>query len=105
MLAQDNENTANASATIFPDKHVLQLHDANRQLGKLVAGSFGLHNAVMWDAYLFYDKGSEWKEEHIPTPLDWAHQLDDPWADPHHYALGYDLVVRLREITTRLAGN
>ena len=58
-----------------------------RHLGKIIAESLGVSNAIVWDTYLFYDKGSEWKER-APTPLDWAHQLDDPWADPSHFAWG-----------------
>ncbi len=104
MLAGDTEDAANSSAKIFRDRQVLQFHDPNQHLGKMIAESFGLSNAIAWDAYLFYDKGSEWKE-HLSTPLDWAHQLDDPWADQDHYAWGDHLTARLREIVNKLLAN
>jgi len=104
MLAGDNEDAANRSAGIFPGNQVRQFHDSNRHFGKIIAESLGVSNAIAWDTYLFYDKGSEWKE-HVPAPLDWAHQLDDPWADPGRFAWGDDLPVRLREITNRLFRN
>ena len=104
MLASDNEDAAGLSAGIFQGSQVQQFHDSNRHLGKIIAESLGATNAMAWDAYLFYDKGSEWKE-HVPAPLDWAHQLDDPWADPAHFAWGDHLPVRLREIINRLIRN
>ena len=105
MLAADNEEAARRSAGTFAGEQVRQFHDPERRLGRIIAESLGVDHAVAWDAYLFYDKGSEWTAEHVPAPLDWAHQLDDPWADPDHFAWDRDLVVRLREITARLAGN
>ena len=104
MLAGDNEDTANRSAGIFQGRQIRQFHDSNRHLGKIIAESLGATNAIAWDAYLFYDKGSEWKEQ-MPAPLDWAHQLDDPWADPAHFAWENDLPIRLREIANRLIRN
>lgn len=104
MLAADNEGSASQSAHIFPGGQVRQFHDPERHLGKLIAKSLGADNAVAWDTYLFYDKGIEWKER-APVPLDWAHQLDDSWADPDHFAWDENLILRLREIITRLAGN
>ena len=101
MLARDNKDTANSSAKIFQGRQVLQFHDPNRRLGKTIAESLGVSNAIAWDTYLFFDKGIEWKE-HLPAPLDWAHQLDDPWADPDHYARGDNLTVRLRGIVNKL---
>lgn len=101
MLAADNEEAANRSARIFRGSQAQQFHDANQSLGKIIAESLGVRNAIAWDTYLFYDKGSEWKE-YAPAPLDWAHQLDAPWADPDHFAWGDNLPVRLREIINRL---
>ena len=104
MLAGDNEEAAHRSAEIFHGRQVRQFHDSDRYLGRIIAESLGVRNAIAWDTYLFYDKGSEWKE-YAPAPLDWAHQLDDPWADRDHFAWGDALPVRLREITNRLIRN
>ncbi len=104
MLPGDNSSSAGKAAKTFQDESIIQFHDSNRQLGKIIAESFGSSNAIAWDAYLFYDRGSEWKER-LPFPLDWAHQLDDPWADPDHFAWGETLPVRLRGIISRLIGN
>ncbi len=104
MLAEDNEEAAKISAGIFRGKPVRQFHDPNHVLGTMIAERFGASNAIAWDVYLFYDKGSEWKDV-MPAPLDWAHQLDDPWADPAHYAWDEALPVRLREIVRKLIPN
>ncbi len=105
MLAADNEEAASRSAQIFSGEQVRQLHDSERHLGRIIAESLGADRAIAWDAYLFYDKGSEWVEGHAPAPLDWVHQLDDSWASPDHHAWEDGLVIRLREITTRLTGS
>lgn len=102
MLAEDNEETANSSAGIFQGQPIQQFHDPNRLLGKTIAESLGGDHAIAWDVYLFYDKGSEWKEA-LPALLDWAHQLDDPWADPAHNAWDEALPVRLRDIVSKLS--
>lgn len=104
MLAADSEETGDASARIFHDTRVRQFHDPNRYLGKIVAESLGGRDAIAWDTYLFYAKGSEWKED-MPALLDWAHQLDDPWIDPDHFAGDDDLPARLRQITNSLIRN
>lgn len=104
MLAADSEEAASLSARIFHDKRVRQFHDSNRYLGKIIAESLGNRDVIAWDTYLFYAKGSEWKEN-MPAPLDWAHQLDDPWANPDHFAWEDDLPARLREITNKLIRN
>jgi len=104
MLAGDNEASVSNSAKIFESEQVRQFYDPNKVAGKIIAESIGANNMIAWDTYLFYDKGTEWKE-HPPTPLDWAHQLDDLWADPLHFAWGKDLVVRLQEIMNSLIEN
>ena len=101
MLVGDNIRTANFASNIFQEDRVMQFHDPNKLAGKLIAESLGAGNAVAWDMYLFYEKGSQWAER-PPFPLDWAHQLDDAWADPNHFAWGENLIVRLREIVNRL---
>jgi hypothetical protein len=104
MLAGDNEEAAHLSARIFQGKQVRQFHASNHLIGKIIAESLGANNVTAWDTYLFYNRGSEGKE-HMPIPLDWAHQLDDSWANPDHFVWGDDLPVRLREITNRLIRN
>lgn len=101
MLAGDNAETASISAKIFEDSQARQFHDPNHLLGKAIAESFGAENAIAWDIYLFYDKGSEWTED-LPVPLDWAHQLDDLWANPDHNAWGEALPARLSQIVNKL---
>lgn len=101
MLAGDSENTAKLSAKMFEEHQVRQFHDSNGLVGKTIAESLGASNATAWDTYLIYDKGSEW-QEHVSAPLYWVHQLDDPWADPDHFAWGDDLLTRLREIVNNL---
>jgi hypothetical protein len=104
MLAEDNEESAKSSAGIFQGEKVQQFHDPNRLLGKMIAESSGARNAIAWDVYLFFDKETEWEED-LPAPLDWAHQLEDPWADPDHYAWGEVLPGRLRGIIEKLTRN
>ena len=101
MLAGDDAKTASVAAKIFQHEHVIQFHDPNKLMGKAVAKSLRAHNAIAWDIYLFFEKGSKWLE-HFPTPLDWAHQLEDPRASPGHYAWGDDLHVRLQTIVNDL---
>ena len=101
MLAEDNAITASVAAKIFQDTRVRQFHDPNRLAGKAIAESLGVNHASAWDMYLVYEKGKTWQEK-PPAPFDWAHQLDDPWADPSHFAWRDDLPVRLRKIMNRL---
>ena len=101
MLSGDHATTASAAAKMFQGERVVQLHDPNKLIGKAIAESIGANNAIAWDMYLFFERGCEWKEQ-LPSPLTWAHQLDDPWASPDHYAWGNDLPVRLREIMNNL---
>jgi len=104
MRAGDNEETAIHASKIFQGDQILQFHDPNKLVGKIIAESLGASNAFAWDTYLFYDKGNEWKER-APAPLDWAHQLDDLWADTNHFAWDDELIVRLRKIANNLTNN
>jgi len=101
MLAGDNEEAASNSAKIFEGDQIQQFHDPNQLVGKTIAESLGADNVIAWDMYLFYNKGSKWKER-PPAPLDWAHQLNDLWANPSHFAWGDDLTKGLRKAKNRL---
>jgi len=104
MLAEDNVATASTASKIFQYDRVIQFHDPNRLAGKAIAESLGANHSIAWDMYLFYKAGSKW-EEKPPVPLGWAHQLDDLWADPSHFAWGDDLPIRLRDIMNSLIEN
>ena len=101
MLEGDNETTAGNSTKTFQDERVTQFHDPSRLAGRAIAESLGANDAIAWDMYLFYDRESKW-EKKPPAPLDWAHQLSDPWANQDHFAWGDNLPLRLREIARRL---
>ena len=58
MLAADNATTANEAAKTFQDDNVIQFYDPNRLVGKAIADSLGVNNAVGWDIYLFYNAES-----------------------------------------------
>jgi hypothetical protein len=101
MLKGDSEEAARHSAEIIGDQRVQQFYDPNRLLGKAIAKSIHPQGSVAWDMYLFYSEGIEWTEQ-PPIPFDWAHQLDDSWADPNHFAWDKALISRFHKIIDRL---
>lgn len=97
MLKGDNKSTARSAAELFKNQRATQFHDPNRLAGKAIAESLGAEGVIAWDMYLFYSAESKW-EKKPPTPLTWAHQLSDSWADRDHFAWGEKLSERLHEM-------
>ena len=93
-LAADSRKAAEKSAGTFNDPRVCQFYDPQQQSGQAVADSLGWQGRIAWDIYLFYTAGSRWNET-PPAPVDWMHQLTDPWADPDRLRTGDDLVREL----------
>ena len=93
-LAADSRKTAEVSAGTFNDPRVCQFYDPRQGSGRAVADSLGWHGRIAWDIYLFYTVGHKWNEA-PPVPVDWMHQLTDPWADADHLRTGDDLVREL----------
>jgi hypothetical protein len=104
MLPPDNEAAAASSARLIQDSRAQHFYDPNALAGKAVAASLGSPDAIAWDIYLFYPSGLQWQQE-PPTPVEWAHQLSDPWIDPKHYHWKDDLVRELKRVMARLSGS
>ena len=102
-LPADSRKAAEKSAHTFNDPRICQFYDPKQRSGQAVANSLGWQGRVAWDIYLFYTAGSKWNET-PPAPVDWMHQLTDPWANPDRLRTGDDLVRELaRSINTLLA--
>jgi len=93
-LANDSRRAAEKSAGTFNDPRICQFYDPQQLSGQAVAHSLGWHGRVAWDIYLFYTPGSRWNET-PPAPVDWMHQLTDPWANPDRLRIGDELVREL----------
>ena len=95
-LPADSRKAAEKSARTLDDPRISQFYDPQQLSGRAVAHSLGWHGRIAWDIYLFYAVGSNWHET-PPVPVDWMHQLKDPWADPNRLRTGNDLVRELGE--------
>ena len=93
-LPADSRKAAEKSSGIFSDPRLCQFYDPQLLSGRAVADSLGWQDRVAWDIYLFYTAGSRWTET-PPAPIDWMHQLTDPWATPDRLRMGDDLVREL----------
>ena len=102
-LAADSRKAAEISACTFNDQRISQFYDPQQLSGRAVAESLGWQGRVAWDIYLFYTAGSQWSET-LPLPLDWMHQLTDPWANSERLRMGDDLVRELARSMKKLLG-
>ena len=102
-LAADSRKAAEISACTFNDQRINQFYDPQQLSGRAVAESLGWQGRVAWDIYLFYTAGSQWSET-LPLPLDWMHQLTDPWANSERLRMGDDLVRELARSMKKLLG-
>ena len=104
MLPLDNHLTARRQAGQIADPRVRHFYDPHRRVAKALGDSLGAPGKPWWDVYLFYAAGSEWGE-HPPTPVHWAHQLSDCWADQAHHHRGTDLIEQIRSAMKELVGS
>jgi hypothetical protein len=98
MLQADNATTAREAARAFSDPRVRQYHDPGRIVGTAFARAafpgyltqaastlpegdpLRLHletrpaDSPLWDVYLFYDPGADWKTD-PPRPSRWIKQV------------------------------
>ena len=107
MYDADSLEVVQEAAKFFSqDSRVSQFYDPAKTCGLKVAEGFGAKSGeVAWDVYLFYEAQDEWGE-HLPQPLDWAHQLSgSSWAEADRLFQGDQLIRRLREIMLSLFQN
>ena len=100
-LPADSRKEAEKSSDTFDDPRIRQFYDPQQLSGQAVANCLGWQGRVAWDIYLFYSAGSTWHET-PPVPVNWMHQLTDPWADPDHLRMGDDLVRELAQSMKKL---
>lgn len=96
MLPLDSQFTAQRQAAKIADARVRHFYDPHRRVGKALGEVLGAPGKPWWDVYLFHPAGSEWDDQ-PPSPVRWAHQLSDTWADPAHRHRGDDLIEQLRK--------
>jgi hypothetical protein len=99
MLPNDNAEAVEKSAVLFQDERIRHFHDPNHFVGQVIAESVGTAGHIAWDMYLFYTREGSWGEK-PPAPFGWAHQLNETWVVPGHYAWGDALPVMLHQIMT-----
>lgn len=102
MLPLDDEAAAISSARLIRDPRTQHFHDPNALTGRVVAASLGSPGKIAWDIYLFFPSGVRWHQE-PPKPVEWAHQLSDPWADPGHFHWNEGLVHELKRVMAQLS--
>jgi hypothetical protein len=102
MLPLDDEAAAASSARLIQDPRARHFHDPNTLAGKAIAASLGGPGAIAWDIYLFFPSGLQWLQD-PPTPVEWAHQLSDAWADPKHFHWNDKLIHELKRVMTQLS--
>lgn len=101
MLPLDDEAAAASSARLLRDSRARHFYDPNALAGKAIAAVLGSPGAIAWDIYLFFSEGLQWQQE-PPTPVEWAHQLSDAWADPKHFHWNDGLVQELKRVMAQL---
>jgi hypothetical protein len=77
MLVADDLQAAIAQEALFQDGRITQYWDGERVLGRLVSRGLSLSSPIAWDIYLLYSPGASWKDEKMPTPDYWMHQLNE----------------------------
>jgi hypothetical protein len=102
-IPSDSQMAAESASGIFNDQRICQFYDPHQLSGRAVADSLGWQDRVAWDIYLFYTAGSPWNEM-PPAPIDWMHQLKNPWADSERQRMGDDLVRGLAASMKKLVG-
>ena len=101
MLPNDTLEAATQTAAPFSDDRVRHFFDAHKTVGKAIAESLGWSEQIAWDIYLFYAPGQKW-EEHPPSPIAYAHQLTNAWADRDHYRVAADLTKELKGVMEKM---
>jgi hypothetical protein len=61
---------------------VRHFFDPEKQIGKAIASNLNWGSHIAWNIYLFYDRGQKCSDQ-PPTPVKYAHQLTNEWADRH----------------------
>ena len=95
MLPNDSFETAANAASPFSDRRVRHFFDPEKQVGNAIADSLSWAGRIAWDIYLFYAAGQKWIDQ-PPSPVFYAHQLTNAWADRDHFRLAADLTEELR---------
>jgi hypothetical protein len=107
MYPSDSIDRVKRAARLFSDdSRVTQFYDPGKIVGQEVAKGLGAESGqIAWDVYLFYAQDDRWLA-HIPTPIDWAHQLKgSTWAEPGRLSRGDQLTNKLREIVSNFLQN
>jgi len=95
MLPNDSIETATNAARPFTDSRVRHFFDPDKQVGMDIANSLKWEGRIAWDIYLYYAPGQKWADL-PPSPVLFAHQLPNAWADREHYRVAADLTEELR---------
>jgi len=81
LKESDTLEAAGRAVGKFPDARVTQFFDPQQRAGKAIAGLLGHDGRIVWDFYLFFPPGCEWRKT-PPGPEVYMHQLRNGWADP-----------------------
>lgn len=95
MLPNDSLEAATNAAGPLTDSRVRHFFDPDKQVGMAIADSLQWEGHIAWDIYLFYMPGQKWADR-APSPVFYAHQLTNAWADRDHYRVAADLTEELR---------
>jgi hypothetical protein len=104
MLLEDRGADVEILAREMTDPRIQWFHDPTRRAGQAIAPSLGGIDKVAWDVYLFFDAHAEWKDK-PPTPHQWVHQLNDPWADPTRRRFENQLEPELARLLKRVVSS
>jgi hypothetical protein len=95
MLPNDSLAAVISAAGPFTDLRVRHFFDPEKKVGKAIAKSLSWEGRIAWDIYLYYAPGQKWTDQ-PPSPVLYAHQLTNVWANRGHYRVAADLTEELR---------
>jgi hypothetical protein len=100
MLPSDNEaKVRKAARNLSADPRIRQFHDPHQRVLHAVPPSLGWTGRV-YDIYLFYAKGSQWRGK-VPAPAAYVHHYG-PHSQDGHFFEGDDLARELQKTTAEI---
>ena len=79
-MSGDTYEAGQKAVKRFKDQRVKQFYDPQQLSGRAFAMSLGHRDKVAWDIYLFYPRGTMWRDP-LPPPQAYMHQLRESWID------------------------
>jgi hypothetical protein len=97
-LAADDEPATQTAMESLQHPRLSHFYDHHQRAAREMASALGGAGHFAWDVYLVFDSQATWRET-PPTPVDWAHQLDNSeWAPAERRRSGEALVQAISQM-------